>query len=150
MPGNSPGSSAVVRACIAGQERTWPAVVVRSEAKIDEQTRLINVVVRVEKPYATKPPLVAGLFVSVDIKGRILPNAAIIPESALHSGDIVWVINKDNQIVFRKVDIAQLQGNSVIVRSGLENGERVVTTLLKAVTDGMAVRIIAVEEKDRS
>lgn len=149
-PGNSPGSPAVVRACIAGRERTWPAVVVRSEGKIDEQTRLINVVVLVEKPYATKPPLVAGLFVSVDIKGRILSNAAIIPESALHSEDIVWVIDKNNRIVFRKVDIAQLQGDSVIVRSDLENGERLVTTLLKAVTNGMSVRIMPVEKKDRS
>ncbi|MCD4811964.1 efflux RND transporter periplasmic adaptor subunit [bacterium] len=150
MPGNSPGSPAVVRACIAGRKRTWPAVVVRSEGQMDEQTRLINVVVRVEKPYATKPPLVAGLFVSVDIKGHILPNAAIIPESALHSGDVVWVIDKDNRIVFRKVDIAQLQGDSVIVRSGLKDGENVVTTLLRAVTDGMAVRIMPGKEKDRS
>jgi len=139
-PGNGHGSFATVLARIAGQERTWPAKVVRTEGKLDERTRMINVVVQVEKPYAKKPPLAAGLFVTVDIEGRTLPKAAIIPRSALHQGDIVWVVDKDDRIRFRKVDVALLQGDEAIVRDGLEDGEKLVITPLKAVTDGMAVR----------
>ncbi len=139
-PDKGPGFLATVLARIAGRERTWPAKIVRTEGKLDERTRMINVVVRVEKPYAKKPPLAVGLFVTVDIKGRTLPKAAIIPRSALHQDDTVWVVDKDDRIHFRKVDVALLQGDEAIVRDGLEDGERLVITPLRAVTDGMAVR----------
>ncbi len=149
-PGKGPGSPATVLARIAGQERTWPAKVVRTEGKLDERTRMINVVVRVEKPYAKKPPLAVGLFVTVDIEGRTLPKAAIIPRSALHQGDTVWVVDKDDRIRFRKVDVALLQGDEAIVRDGLEDGERLVITPLKVVTDGMAVQTVDSKESDRT
>ncbi|MEA3385036.1 MAG: efflux RND transporter periplasmic adaptor subunit [Thermodesulfobacteriota bacterium] len=139
-PGKGPGSPATVMARFAGQERTWPAQVVRTEGKLDERTRMINVVVRVEKPYAQKPPLAVGLFVTVDIEGRVLPKVAIIPRSVLHRGDTVWIVDKDDRIRFRKVDVALLQGDEAIVRDGIEDGERLVITPLRAVTDGMAVR----------
>lgn len=139
-PGKGPGSPATVLARIAGQESIWPAKVVRTEGKLDERTRMINIVVRVEKPYAKKPPLAVGLFVTVDIEGRTLPRAAIIPRSALHQDDTVWVVDKDDRLHFRKIDVALFQGDKAIVRDGLEDGERLVITPLKAVTDGMAVR----------
>ncbi|MBN1840925.1 MAG: efflux RND transporter periplasmic adaptor subunit [Deltaproteobacteria bacterium] len=139
-PGNSPGSPAKVLASIAGRERIWPATVVRAEGKLDERTRMINVVVRVEKPYAKKPPLVMGLFVTVNIQGRSLPNAAIIPRSALRQDDLVWVVDKHSRLHFRKVDVALVQGDDAVIQAGLEEGERLVTTPLKAFADGMAVR----------
>ncbi|NVL91064.1 MAG: efflux RND transporter periplasmic adaptor subunit, partial [Desulfobacterales bacterium] len=148
-PGNHPGSRAVVMACIAGQEQVWSGKVMRTEGKIDERTRMIHVVVRVEKPYAKKPPLAAGLFVTVDIKGRTLLNAAIIPRSALHQGNVVWVVDKDGRLCFRKVDVAIVQGDDAVVQAGLNSGERVVITPLKAVTDGMAVRTGVDKEGNR-
>jgi RND family efflux transporter MFP subunit len=140
-PNNSPGASAKVLARLAGRERTWTGAVVRTEGELDERTRMINVVVRVEKPYAKKPPLPVGLFVTVDIEGRTLPEAAVIPRSALHQGDVVWVVDSDGRLHFRKVDVARVQGDEVMVQHGLENGEMVAITPLEAVTDGMAVRV---------
>jgi RND family efflux transporter MFP subunit len=149
-PGKGPGSPAVVRARIAGREQTWSGKVVRTEGKLDERTRMIDVVVRVEKPYAKKPPLAVGLFVTVDIEGRSLSNAAIIPRSALHEDDIVWVVDESSRLRFRKVDVARVYGDEAVVRAGLEDGERVVITPLKAVTNGMSVRIGEVKGSDRS
>ena len=147
--GKSRGSRAMVRARVAGQERTWSGEVVRTEGKLDERTRMINVVVRVEKPYSKRPPLAVGLFVTTDIEGRTLPNAAVIPRSALHEDDIVWVVDNDNRLHLREVDVARVQGDEAIVQAGLEDGERVVITQLKAVTDGMAVRTAAEREEAR-
>ncbi|MBW2258919.1 MAG: efflux RND transporter periplasmic adaptor subunit, partial [Deltaproteobacteria bacterium] len=117
--------------------------------KLDERTRTINVIVRVEKPYAKKPPLAVGLFVTVDIQGRTLPNAALIPRSALHEGNVVWVVDSDNRLRFREVEVGRVQGDEALVEAGLEDGEAVVTTLLKVVTDGMAVRTAPVKEEAR-
>jgi multidrug efflux pump subunit AcrA (membrane-fusion protein) len=110
---------------------------------------MINVVVQVDKPYAKKPPLAVGLFVTVDIEGRTLPKAAIIPRSALHQDDTVWVVDEDDRLHFRKIDVALLQGDKAIVQDGLEDGERLVITPLKAVTDGMAVQTVDSKESDR-
>ena len=122
----------------------------RAEGKLDTRTRMINVVVRVEKPYATRPPLVAGLFVTVEIEGHTLENAAVIPRSALRENNIVWVVGDGGQLKFRKVAVARLGTNQAILRSGLEDGDMVVTSGLKAVTDGMQVRISPPSEEQKS
>jgi RND family efflux transporter MFP subunit len=145
-PGDGSGSTATVRARIAGRDLICEGRVVRAEGELDEKTRMINVIVRVDKPYAIKPPLAIGLFVTVEIKGRDLPDAAVIPRSALHEGEVVWVVNGDGVLRFRKVEVARHQGEGIIVRSGLKDGELVVISSLKAVTDGMIVRTATVKE----
>jgi multidrug efflux pump subunit AcrA (membrane-fusion protein) len=108
---------------------------------------MINVVVRVEQPYAKKPPLVFGLFVGVEIEGRMIPNGAVIPRAALHQGNIVWVVGEDSLLQFRQVEVGRIQGDEVVVTGGLEDGETLVTTPLKAVTDGMTVRVVGEEPR---
>lgn len=141
-PGEGPGAKAEVTAEIAGQERTWPARVVRSEGKVNIHTRMIHVVVRVEEPFSSMPPLMPGLFVAVEIKGHTLPNASVIPASALRENDEVWVIEGEDRLRFRKVSVARRNDNRIIVASGLKQGEKVVISSLKAVTEGMKVRVL--------
>ncbi len=149
-PGNGAGSPVQVIARIAGRDLTWSGKIMRAEGKLDERTRMVNVVVRVEKPYATKPPLVAGLFVTIEITGHTLENAAVIPRSALRENNIVWVVEEDGQLKFRQVEVARLETTRAILRAGLEDGDMVVTSGLKAVTDGMQVRIAPQSEEQKS
>jgi RND family efflux transporter MFP subunit len=149
-PGNGAGSPVKVLARIAGRELTWSGEVVRAEGKLDGRTRMVQVVVRVQKPYARKPPLAAGLFVTVEIQGRTLENAAVIPRAALRDNNTVWVVDDTGQLVFRRVDVARLGTNQAILRSGLDDGERVVTSGLKVVTDGMKVRIMPPKKDSQS
>jgi len=134
------GSPATVHAKIAGREMTFSGEIVRAEGKVDEKTRMVTVIVRIDRPYATKPPLAIGLFVTVDITGRVLPDAAVIPRGALRHGDIVWTVDDKGILHFRTVRIARYQGEAVVIESGLEDGETVVFSTLKAPTDGMTVR----------
>jgi len=147
-PGNGAGSPVKVLARIAGRELTWSGEVVRAEGKLDGRTRMVQVVVRVQKPYARKPPLAAGLFVTVEIQGRTLENASVIPRAALRNNHTVWVVDPAGQLVFRRVDVARLGTNQAILRSGLKDGERVVTSGLKVVTDGMKVRVMPLKKMD--
>ena len=140
-PGNGSGSPVTVRARIAGRDLTWSGRIMRAEGMLDERTRMVPVVVRVEKPYASKPPLVAGLFVTVEIQGRTLENAAVIPRVALRDDDTVWVVDDAGLLKFRRVDVARLEADQAILRSGLEDQEMVVVSGLKVVTDGMKVRV---------
>ena len=140
-PGDGPGSAAVVKARIAGRDLVWRGEVSRAEAQLDARTRLINVIVRVDNPYTSRPPLASGLFVKVEIEGRQLAESAIIPRSALRKNDIVWVVGSDDRLSFRNVTVARLLPESVIVSAGLDKNEKVVISPLKAVTDGMRVRV---------
>jgi RND family efflux transporter MFP subunit len=149
-PGNGSGSPVKVIARIAGRDRIWSGKIMRAEGKLDERTRMINVAVRVENPYATKPPLVAGLFVTVEISGHTIENAAVIPRAALRENDTVWVVDETGKLTFRQVDIARMETNQVILRSGLADGDKIVTSGLRAVTDGMQVRIVPQNKDQKS
>ena len=149
-PDDEPGSVVSVSTRVAGRASIWPGRVVRAEGKLDERTRMINVVIRVNKPYETKPPLAVGLFVTVDIEGRTLENAAMLPRAALRENNVVWVVDKNGQLTFRKVNVARLTSDAVLVDGGLKNGEMVVVSPLKAVTDGMRVRFRQEQEGNAS
>jgi RND family efflux transporter MFP subunit len=149
-PGDEAGSVVSVSTRVAGRESLWPGRVVRAEGKLDESTRMINVVIRVNKPYETKPPLAAGLFVAVDIEGRTLENATMLPRAALRENNVVWVVDKNGKLTFRKVSVARLTFDAVLVEGGLKNGEMVVVSSLKAVTDGMKVRFRQPQEANAS
>jgi len=137
-----PGSPAKVQAQVAGERITWDGKVVRTEGMLDERTRMVNVVIRVERPYDQMPPLALGLFVAVDIEGVTLDRGAIVPRAALRQGNVVWVVDGESRINFREVEVARIQGESVIIREGLKDGEIVVLSPLKAVSDKMTVRVV--------
>ncbi len=141
-PGDGAGAPATVRARLAGRSCTWEGQVVRAEGKMDERTRMVRVVVRVSNPYVARPPLAVGLFVTVEIKGREMPDLVVLPRSALHQGDTVWVVDPEDLLHYRKVRVARIDGEQVQIQNGLKNGDQVVISPLKTVTDGMAVRAV--------
>ncbi len=154
VPGFTPqtvsGSQAEVQVNVAGRKLSRRGQVVRSEGKLDERTRMINVVVRVASPYDVKPPLAIGLFATVKIKGRVITNAALIPRSALRAESIVWVVDTQGRLEFRRVNVARFSTAGVIVTSGLTDGEKVVISPIKGVSDGMKVRNVSTDERDGS
>lgn len=136
------GSQVLVKANLAGQIKQWTGRVVRSEGKIDQRTRMIPVVVRVDQPYASRPPLAVGLFVSVEIEGETLTDVAVVPRSLVHDDHQVWILDQQRKIRFQPVTVARFSGNHAWISSGLANGDRLVATALKTVTDGMEVRTL--------
>jgi RND family efflux transporter MFP subunit len=145
--GNGSGSPAIVSAQVAGMELSWQGEVVRTEGRLDQKTRMINVVIHVERPYAQRPPLIFGLFVKVHIQGHTLTNAAIVPRAALRQEDQVWVVDDTGKLRFRKVEVVRIQGEEVLIKSGIEDGEKLVVSSLKAVSDRMAVKAIPMKEE---
>jgi RND family efflux transporter MFP subunit len=137
------GAAAEVKAMVAGKQVSWQGRVVRSEGRINALTRMHNVVVQVEKPYATLPPLAAGQFVEIDLYGRTIENAAVIPRAAMHENQTVWVADPEkNRLYFRKVNVARSNHDGIVIQGGLSDKEMVVISSLKAFSDGMKVRIV--------
>lgn len=135
----------------AGRPYTWRGRIVRTEGELDPKSRMVNVVARVEDPYgrseySDRPPLSVGLFVEADIMGHTVADAIVLPRSALRSDargqkDRVLVIDDDDRLRYRAVEVLRAERERVIIGGGLVAGERVCTSPLRAVTDGMRVRI---------
>ena len=142
----SNGSRAYISARIGIKDYTWKGKVVRSEGRLDETTRMLNVIVRVDKPYETYPPLAIGMFVKVRIEGRTMEKILEIPASALRDNKVVWVIDNTDRIRFRKVRTLKVYRDKALIENGIKEGDRVVVSLLKVVTDGMKVK--PVEQKE--
>jgi RND family efflux transporter MFP subunit len=139
-PSRDMSNKVIVKADIAGRLRIWEGTVVRAEAKVDQRTRMINVVVRVNQPYLKKPPLVPGMFVTVDIQGRSIENGVIIPRAAIRQGNVVWVVDEDGRLEFRAIEVALRSREGVVVKNGLSDKEHIVVSPIKEVTNGMKVR----------
>ncbi len=131
----------VLTAEIGGEQWQWQATLVRVEARVDSQTRVVPVVVQITSPYdealhAHSLPL--GLFVKGVIPGKVIASAVRIPRSALQADGSVFVL-ENNTLRRREVSIALREGNFVIVSGGLATGEQVVTSRLEVMYDGMKV-----------
>ncbi len=152
VPGFTSGetveSVATVIATIAGHDIERAAKLMRTEGRLDARTRMVNVIVRVERPYDERPPLVMGLFVRVEIEGVTLPGATWLPRSAVHDGDTVYIVDQEKKIRFRKVEIARYDRDEVLVGSGLESGDLIVISPMKIVTEGMNVTYAEPEVTD--
>jgi RND family efflux transporter MFP subunit len=147
------GAEVILRAEFAGRHHEWTGRIVRSEGEIDPRSRMVTLIARVEDPYARRadpsdlgapifeaPPLAVGLFVQAEILGLELPKAIIVPRAALQDGDRVLVIDHEQRIRFRDVDVLRRERDRVLIEGGIVAGERVLTTAMPAAVDGMRVR----------
>ncbi len=126
----------------ADEEYEWQAKLVRTEAEIDARSRMFYAVARtaVSDWDGRKPPLMVGLFVQAEIKGRIVDEVMVLPRIAMRDNNQVLVLDSDNRIHFREVSILRIQPNEVLINGGLLSGERVVLTPLQVAVEGMKVK----------
>ena len=123
----------------AGQTRTWNARIVRTEGEVDRETRSIHVVAEIESKGDSGLGPRPGLFVQAEIPSREIPNATKIPFSAFLDLDTVVVIDPDNRVRFRTVEVIHREGDDVYVTGGIEKGDRVCITELPDVVEGTEV-----------
>lgn len=141
--GDQKGSEVELTSDFAGAIHTWSGRVVRTEGRIDPMSRMVNIVIEVEKPFElsnSRPPLVPGMFVEVGIKGKMLDNVVRIRRDAVHNRNEVWV-HEGDVLRIKQVEIARQGKEYSYVSSGIEDGSVVVTSPLDAVMDGMKIRI---------
>lgn len=81
------------------------------------------------------------MYTSVDIFAPERP-ALVIPRKAVHQGR-VYIVDADNRLEIRSVDIQLMQGDLVVIRSGIEPGEKVIITDLIPVIEGMPLQIVS-------
>lgn len=135
------GFSAIVRLRGSAVKAQWQARFSRISHTIDPQTRTAGVIVAVDDPYhqvvsGSRPPLTKNMFVEVELRGIPRPGQIVVPRSSLHGGK-VYIINDDNRLEIRDLEIAFEQTNFSVIASGLKVGEKLVISDLVPAIDGM-------------
>ena len=121
----------------------WSGELVRTEAEIDARSRMIYVVARIRyEELEDLPPLAVGLFVQVEIKGRLVEDIVRLPRSAMRDASQVLVVTPDNRLSFRQVSVLRVEHDEVLISKGLEDGERVCVSPLQTVVEGMRVQAV--------
>lgn len=119
--------------------------VIKLIGELEEQGRMAQVLVSVKDPLSLHqevdvPPLLIGSYVRVEIEGVPLENVFEIQREYLRDGHFVWIMNEENKLEIRPVDILFPGKDQVYISNNLREGERMVTTDLSAPVEGMALR----------
>ena len=137
------GPPVILSADFAGERRRWTGRLVRTEGEIDVKSRLVHVVARVANTGDGSIPLPVGLFVQARIQGRAVQSVAVVPRQALQGSQRVFVIDSDDRLRFRHVDVLRIDGDDALITGGLAQGERVCTSGIQAPVEGMRVQPVA-------
>lgn len=114
--------------------------------ELEGETRLARVLVAVDDPLARSPGsagapgLLLGSFVECRIHGREIADAVRLSREYLRQGDTVWVMN-DDHLAIRAVDVVFRDAEFAYVSNGLSVEDRVVTTSLATVREGVRLRL---------
>tara|TARA_R110002072_G_scaffold165525_4_gene318764 strand:- start:7963 stop:9174 length:1212 start_codon:yes stop_codon:yes gene_type:complete len=132
----------------------WPkgttreGVVRRLIGEVDSNTRFARVIVSLQNPIGSDdgPPLILGTLVQVEIEAIPLVDVVKLDRAYLRQGDTVWVMSGD-ELRIRKVEVTFSDSSHAYLRSGLAAGDKVVTTSLATVADGLSIREDRAEER---
>ncbi|MEP4148337.1 MAG: efflux RND transporter periplasmic adaptor subunit [Halioglobus sp.] len=146
------GLSVVFSAQVAGELHQWQGKLVRLDASVDADTRMLYAMAEVADPYgkaASKNgmPLAVGLFVDARIQGRNLTAAMSIPGNALRAGNVVYVVNEEGLLEIRNVNVAHATPKRAVIAEGLAPGERVVVSAIRNPIQGMALAALNAGEQ---
>ncbi len=132
---------------VGGKISHWPAFLHRSEGSVDERSRVLYTVARITDPYALqsseREPLRVGTFVNATIQGKNFNGLIALPRRVLHSGNQIWVIDDEQRLRPRTVEVLRAGGDQIYVSSGLDAGELVSLTGVDRSLSGAEVDVVS-------
>jgi RND family efflux transporter MFP subunit len=151
--GAAQGPAVTLSATRMGKPADWEARIVRSEGVVDEKSRVTYAVARIDDPYCLHRegiPLPVGTFVTADIAGRAMDNVIRVPRSALRAASQLLIVDDDNRIRIRGVDVIRADARHAYIGGGVEAGERIAVSAIETPLNGMYVRTTDRPEVDES
>jgi multidrug efflux pump subunit AcrA (membrane-fusion protein) len=94
------------------------------------------------------------MYVEVEIRGAPQAGRIAVPRVAVHrgpdGGDVVYLAGPEDRLAFGSVVLGPTQSDFVVVKEGLEGGERVVVSDLIPAIEGMLLAPRLDEALERS
>ncbi len=144
--GETPGPVVRVSQQVGGRRVERTGRVLRLLPDLDSVGAMARLLVAIEDPLALTEanrgslPILLGSYVDVEIDAAPLESAVEVPRVALREGNRVFVMTGEDTLSVRAVEVAWSRDESVLVTTGLEHGERIVTSRVPTPVDGMPLR----------
>ena len=124
---------------------TWKGKVSGTTGKITPESRMAGVIILVPDPFGLKikggrPQLLLGCHVNVRIRGPILENLFSLPRSAVRDHNTVWVYNS-GILEIRKIKPVWKEESVIYVKTGINTGDRVITSDLPVAVNGLVLQL---------
>jgi RND family efflux transporter MFP subunit len=121
--------------------------VIRLLPDLETDGRMARLLVCVRDPLSLNsgdlPLLLIGSYVRVEIRGKTIPTVIPVARDHQRNGDVVWIMNSENGLEIRPVEIVFRDKLIVYVRHGLEPGERIVVTDIEAPVENMPLCLVS-------
>ena len=105
-----------------------------SDVTVDETTGMVTLRVLVPNPHDL---LLPGMFMRATLQEGERPEGLLVPQTAVtrtpKGGATVMVVTADNKVELREVQLSRVVGDSWVVESGLDAGEKVIVAGLQKV-----------------
>ena len=147
---DNPDTDVSLSAGLAGKTITWQGQIIRSEGVIDAENRMVYLVAEVKDPYLRNNrlegqlPLKYGTFVTAVIKGRTVEGIVKLPRHLVRDNQVT-IVNKDNSIELRNVNVVKSDLENVYIKDSIESGERISLTNLTNAENGQIVKVLGEE-----
>lgn len=130
--------SVTLSSLVGGTMRRWEARITRTEAVVDPRTRVTYAVAEVD-PGQDTSDLAVGQFVTARIRGRELDGVFELPRGALHQGEQLYIVDSEDRLQLRQVEVLVKEADRLIISSGIEAGDRVAVPPPQYPVEGMSV-----------
>jgi RND family efflux transporter MFP subunit len=153
LRGAKAGSLVRIRQRTLGTPIERTGRVVRLMGDLDPAGRMARVLVAIDDPLGLglaakhspdangeRLPLLVGAYVDVEIDGEELAAVIEVPRDAIRGGNTVYVY-ESGALAIRQIDVIWRRRDTVLVGSGLQAGDRVVTSPVPGAVAGMKLRI---------
>jgi RND family efflux transporter MFP subunit len=126
---------------------TRTGTVIRLMGDLEEEGRMARVLVEVKDPVGLKPghrempPLLLGEYVEIEVEGKMLQNVYRIPRTALRDNSEIWIATEGVKLEIRNVETLWRDARTVLLRKGLQPGDRLIVSDLPMPVNGMPVQV---------
>jgi RND family efflux transporter MFP subunit len=141
--GDEPGSEVRVVQRVGHETIERAGEVIRQLPDLDPGGAMARILVSIDDPLGDGKalPLLLGSFVDVAVAAAPIENAIRVPRVALHHGHNVYIMNDDDLLEIRTVQIAWTEPDAVLVSGGLEPNELVIVSRIPTPIPNMLLRI---------
>lgn len=125
---------------------SWEGSIVRASAAMDERTRQIPVIARIDNPFSKKtgdtaPPIKIGQFLKAEILGTKLDDVYVIPTSSTRQNREVMLYD-NGTINILPIEVITGENDSLVIKqSALPPNAKLIITPMPSAKTGMKVRL---------
>ena len=142
------GPKVIFRSFISREYIEWNGRITRTSGSIDSQTRLVYAYAEVINPYDESPPLAIGTYVDAEIEGNFISGGFIIPNAAIKNGNEIYLIDNDNKLRIKKIEVVGTENEDVIIFGDIDENDMIVVSTLNTGYEGMELTPMKLENKE--